>query len=227
MKNDRRFIAMPPAVMSDQLLSAADFRILATIANHDRMSGNGRGCFASTSTIAQEACCGLRTAERSIQTLIGLGYLRSERSRSDGRRKILRVNYPEIPAKSAGEFTRDPRQSDPEYPPTHFELRDTEQGLTPRNQKSKQILLNREAYAENLRHSARSDANSRPISIETKIALIDRHKKSVSVEDLFRAVTFLQETIDQLGDDPNDRICGWAQRVLEDVHEELYRCGAA
>lgn len=96
------FLPMPMDSMFDTRLTLTDLRVLGAIAYFDRRSANGRGCFATASTLAQMAHCDTRTVKRATAKLRELNFIRSETSKSDGRRLIHRVVYMSGPAEIGG-----------------------------------------------------------------------------------------------------------------------------
>lgn len=88
------FRVLPDRAFEDKRLSATDYRVLAAIAFHDRGGANGRGCYATQSTIAARAGCHRAEVSRSIARLIGYGHLVAEKGAGrDGRRNMLSILY--------------------------------------------------------------------------------------------------------------------------------------
>lgn len=87
------FLPMPVDAMLDPRLSLAHIRILAVIAFHDRRGANGRGCFATVSTMAKEARYDTRTVKRVLADLRDFNFISSEKGLTDARRLVHRVVY--------------------------------------------------------------------------------------------------------------------------------------
>ncbi|MGO7370574.1 helix-turn-helix domain-containing protein [Rhizobium leguminosarum] len=87
------FAPIPGRANRDGRLSGLHFRVLATIAGHDRMSRNGQCCWAGRNTLAELVGCHPSRLSTSISDLIEWGYLEEQRHREDGRKKGYRVVY--------------------------------------------------------------------------------------------------------------------------------------
>lgn len=94
-----QFAAVPLRAISDALLTDRDFRILAVVASHDRMSrvrGKGQGAWASHRTMAAEVGGdGADYARFSVamNKLVKLGYLERGPLAGDARRHAYRIIY--------------------------------------------------------------------------------------------------------------------------------------
>lgn len=93
-----QFAAVPVWALSDDRLTDRDFRILAVVASHDRMSsvrGKGQGAWASHRTMAAQVGGGADYTRfsSSMTKLVELGYLRRERLEGDARKHTYRVLY--------------------------------------------------------------------------------------------------------------------------------------
>lgn len=93
------FLAIPNRVLGMKDLTGTDWRVLAAIAKRDNRSlegrGNGLGCFASTSTLAEELGITREAVSRSITKLIKAGVIQEDEKRFK-RSKVLRVIYSEV-----------------------------------------------------------------------------------------------------------------------------------
>ncbi|RVG01632.1 hypothetical protein CN172_04380 [Sinorhizobium meliloti] len=153
-----RFRVMPDSAFEDTRLSATDYRVLAAIAFYDRGGSNGRGCYATQSSIAKRARCHRVEASRSIGRLVEFGHLRAEKgSGKDARRNTLIVLY-------GGE---DERSNSVTYSdevnvanPLHTSAEKCNSSIdnhteNQRDDEHKDILLNAEGYAAEAAHIAR------------------------------------------------------------------------
>ncbi len=91
------FAPIPGRANRDDRLSGLHFRVLGTIAGHDRMSRNGQCCWAGRNTLAELVGCHPSRLSTSISDLIEWGYLEEQRHREDGRKKGYRVVYETAP----------------------------------------------------------------------------------------------------------------------------------
>jgi hypothetical protein len=87
------FAALPGRVTTDDRLTGLHFRILATIAGHDRMGRNGQSCWLGRDKLAIRVGCNPTNLSTAISDLISWGYLEAEQSEQDKRRKGFRVVY--------------------------------------------------------------------------------------------------------------------------------------
>ncbi|WP_190241184.1 helix-turn-helix domain-containing protein [Mesorhizobium sp. M4B.F.Ca.ET.019.03.1.1] len=87
------FYCLPNAARRDARLTGTDHRVLGAITFFDRGGANGRGCFATQTTLATEAACDVRAVKRSIQRLVEFGILLVAKSPEDARRNTLHVVY--------------------------------------------------------------------------------------------------------------------------------------
>ena len=90
-----QFAAIPIRAMSDTRLGGPDFRLLGTIARYDRFGRNGAGCYVNGRKLAQEAGINYKHLGRQTQRLEAFGYITTEPSQTDKRRKIYSVLYGE------------------------------------------------------------------------------------------------------------------------------------
>jgi DNA-binding MarR family transcriptional regulator len=90
-----RFAPIPARAARDRRLSARHWRVLAVIANHDQLDGNGAGCWASQRRLAH--LLGMDEADFSnlVTDLRTWGYINATTNPNDQRRRILRVIYNE------------------------------------------------------------------------------------------------------------------------------------
>lgn len=91
------FAAIPGRANRDDRLSGLHFRVLGTIAGHDRMGRNGQCCWAGRATLAKLVDCHPSRLSTAISDLIEWGYLDEERHKDDGRKKGYRVIYEAAP----------------------------------------------------------------------------------------------------------------------------------
>lgn len=91
------FAAIPGRANRDDRLSGLHFRVLGTIAGHDRMGRNGQCCWAGRAKLASLVDCHPSRLSTAISDLIEWGYLDEERHKDDGRKKGYRVVYEAAP----------------------------------------------------------------------------------------------------------------------------------
>lgn len=91
------FAAIPGRANCDDRLSGLHFRVLGTIAGHDRMGRNGQCCWAGRNTLAELVGCHPSRVSTAIRDLIEWGYLEEQRHEEDGRKKGYRVVYEAAP----------------------------------------------------------------------------------------------------------------------------------
>lgn len=84
------FAPLPIRCVTDERLSALDFRVLTAIAAHDRLTANGLGCTAGQARLAQLTGCHPKSLPRTIARLADIGYLTVEPM---GRSRRMRVVY--------------------------------------------------------------------------------------------------------------------------------------
>ena len=87
------FAPVPISAIADKRLTALDHRVLEAVAYHDRFGRNGIGCSATHKRIAMLVGAHITNVTKSIARLISLGYLVSQKSGRDGRRRIYHVVY--------------------------------------------------------------------------------------------------------------------------------------
>jgi hypothetical protein len=90
------FAATPLRAIGDMALTGTDLRTLLAISFHDRRSipnGKGRGCVASSATLAREVGTDITTISRSVSKLVKLGYVQKEPQPADKRKHTLRVLF--------------------------------------------------------------------------------------------------------------------------------------
>jgi hypothetical protein len=95
------FAAIPVKAIGDHRLTASHFRVLAAIAEHDRLSksrGKGAGCYASNKTLAEK--CGVNYSNFStVATELGRwGYIVSAPHPISRRTRVYRVIYDDADA---------------------------------------------------------------------------------------------------------------------------------
>lgn len=95
------FAAIPGRANRDDRLTGLHFRVLGTIAGHDRMGRNGQCCWAGRNTLADLVGCHPSRLSTAISDLIEWGYLYEQRHEQDGRKKGYKVVY-EATADAAG-----------------------------------------------------------------------------------------------------------------------------
>jgi hypothetical protein len=89
------FCPIPLQARADVRLTGAHWRLLSTIASHDRLSdrrGSG-GCYALQQTLASEANIHLTNIGDYARDLVKWGYIRIDRYPDDRRRLVYRVIY--------------------------------------------------------------------------------------------------------------------------------------
>ncbi|MDQ0318761.1 hypothetical protein QO002_000899 [Pararhizobium capsulatum DSM 1112] len=87
------FVALPGRVLSDDDLTALDFRVLGVVAAHDRMGRNGQCCWAGQKKLAAMVKCDPTRLSNSLSKLVNRKYLQELRDENDKRRKGFRVIY--------------------------------------------------------------------------------------------------------------------------------------
>ncbi|MEC5383621.1 helix-turn-helix domain-containing protein [Aurantimonas sp. C2-6-R+9] len=226
MKNNTVFIGLPPAAMADTRLSACDFRVLMAIASHDRLGRNGRGCFASVGTLAGEARCAIRAAERSISHLKICGYVKSSAREDDRRQRVYRVAYDESTTdKSVGETEGDHRQNRPKSPPD-FQKTAHKNQMVGGGKHMKHIVSNGEPYAEETASFLQNaDFLDREIRRGSQnlggwLAQVGRYIPHASDDELGRMLKELEVIVEAHSDfsDPN---AGWAERLLIEIGDRI------
>ncbi|MBZ9655043.1 helix-turn-helix domain-containing protein [Phyllobacterium lublinensis] len=182
------FAALPIEIMLDKKVPPA-IRVLCAITKFDRVGKNGRGCFATQSTIAQETALDIGSVKRWIKYWVDLGYLSSEKDKKDARKRVLRVVYKsrgdeasEIGRTSATNPNKDRSQNAPEIGRTTEKYDEENHKFTSRKYREKQIVLNDEANAEetapfSLRKTGAS-ISSREENIGGLLAQIERDFKA-------------------------------------------------
>jgi hypothetical protein len=91
-----QFAAVPIAALGDTRLSASHYRLLATISYHDRMGGNGQGCYALHSTLADRAHVDYTNIARLTRDLRDWGYLSITENPGDKRLKTYRIRFENV-----------------------------------------------------------------------------------------------------------------------------------
>ena len=87
-----------PMLAIDPSLSPLDIRVAIVIAVHDRMStvrGKGDGCTASRDRLLALIGCDNTSLSHSLRRLENGGYISSERSAGDGRKRTYRTLFPD------------------------------------------------------------------------------------------------------------------------------------
>jgi hypothetical protein len=79
--------------MGDDRLSGSHWRVLATIAFHDRFSANGAGCYAGATTLAKEANVHPNNLAAITSSLEQWGYLKVSRNALNRRLKTYSLIY--------------------------------------------------------------------------------------------------------------------------------------
>lgn len=87
------FAALPGRVTLDKRLNGLHFRILATVAGHDRMGRNGQCCWLGRDKLAIRVSCNPANLSTAVAELTAWGYLEAVQSQEDKRRKGLRIVY--------------------------------------------------------------------------------------------------------------------------------------
>ncbi|MCQ0990354.1 helix-turn-helix domain-containing protein [Jiella marina] len=215
------FLMIPVDAMFNKHLTLNDLRVLAAITFHDRRGANGRGCFATNSTLAVRAGCDTRTVKRALSRLRELGYVRSEHSAHDGRRFVHRVVYrssiEEKGDKHAPNSVPDRGHSETILGTSHQVHLQENQDLASSNQKEKHILLNREADAVETASSG-DDANL--LYPHAWLAIVDRNKETASTRQLERCLPYLEKIME--GYETGDPVHGRAFRLCEEIGAILY-----
>src|SRR5262249_37568716 len=106
-----QFAALPLRALSDADLSGSHFRLLATIAYHDRFGKNGQGCYATQATLSRISGIHVTNIPKLAANLVRWGYLDMSRNEMDRRLVTYRVRYDdlEIPARTARD--REPKNA--------------------------------------------------------------------------------------------------------------------
>ncbi len=97
-----QFAAIPIRATADTRLGGPDHRLLGTIARYDRFGRNGAGCYVNGRKLAQEAGINYKHLGRQTQRLEAFGYITTEPSQTDKRRKIYSVLYDEAEIVTCG-----------------------------------------------------------------------------------------------------------------------------
>lgn len=153
MADKAQFAALPVRAIGDQRLTLVEFRALACIAFHDRMSGhkrgNGQGAWASNKTMAAEIGCHFTNVSSAITRLAQLGYISREQHHFDKRKFVYRVIYDGPDCLPDDKQYND--QADPDSLPTdkrHVPHRDRD-SLSADEPISKVVCLNSENLVSN------------------------------------------------------------------------------
>lgn len=142
------FYCLPNAARRDKRLTATDHRVLGAITFFDRGGANGRGCFATQTTLAKEAACEVRAVKRSIQRLVQFGLLKVVKSNEDARRNTLHVVYEDELGDNPDTYSTP--QKGASLSPNTREIGDNDFGDVVENQEhaeDKEIRLNLEGNA--------------------------------------------------------------------------------
>lgn len=111
------FAAIPVRALADDRLSALHFRVLGAVAFHDRFGGNGTGCFASQSRLAEYCGCHYTALSHALADLRAYGYVQTERQNENKRKRVHRVLYAQsdqLPPLSADTDTWSAAQQSPD-----------------------------------------------------------------------------------------------------------------
>jgi len=216
------FRLMPDRAFADKELSATDYRVLAAIAFFDRGGANGRGCFATQSTIAVRAGCQREEASRSISKLRDHGHITMTASSSkDARRRTIHLVYDEVEM-STNSATHSANMCNN----TQEEPQQKQGG-----NEHKDILLNAEGYAVETgpnRISAPKWSDEKILSIEKEGAFLAILDREVRQGRLFQRdiAGKIYERLNEIYDaytECGDPIGGRAYSLLEtDIEEEGY-----
>ncbi len=87
------FAPVPARAMADRKLTAEHYRVLMTIAAHDRFGANGRACYASHPRLATLAKCHLKSLSRSLRVLAERGYIEVAPNPLNQCQRAYRVVY--------------------------------------------------------------------------------------------------------------------------------------
>lgn len=90
---------MPIRATNDTRLRASDYRTLLAVSQHDRMTKDSAGCYASQETLAKETGHARKTVADSLKHLTELGYLTRKRT-AGGRRWAYKIAYEPEPLRS-------------------------------------------------------------------------------------------------------------------------------
>ncbi|TIP42436.1 MAG: helix-turn-helix domain-containing protein [Mesorhizobium sp.] len=220
------FYCMPNAARRDPRLTGTDHRVLGAITFFDRGGANGRGCFATQTTIAKEAACDVRAVKRSIQRLVEFGLLLVAKSGQDARRNTLHVIYDEELGDNAAPYSA-PRKGtipvtfDPEIGDNDFEVFVENQGDT----EYKEIRLNLEGNAvETAAPSGLSKGNaeeSAPKPFGTSEPSNEDDSIAVGILSLWDDAPFLAKLDREVRNGRlfSSKIAGAIYRRLETIHE--------
>ncbi|MFK0688172.1 helix-turn-helix domain-containing protein [Mesorhizobium sp. IMUNJ 23033] len=88
----------PARAIGDKNLTSEELRILMALAVHDRLNGNGMGCYASHARLAALVGCHEKSLSRSLSALAGRGYISASRHPLNARLRVYRVIYTEFDA---------------------------------------------------------------------------------------------------------------------------------
>ncbi len=87
------FAAIPGRATLDKELTALHFRVLMVIAGRDRMSRNGQYCWESSTKLADRIGCNAKCFSSAVSELESMGYLETQKSENDKRKRGVRVVY--------------------------------------------------------------------------------------------------------------------------------------
>jgi hypothetical protein len=88
-----QYAAIPQRALGDIRLNASHWRVLATIAAHDRFGKNGTGCYASHRKLSAMASVNYNNLSTLIGELVFFGYVTKERGNLNRRMRVYRVIY--------------------------------------------------------------------------------------------------------------------------------------
>jgi DNA-binding MarR family transcriptional regulator len=105
-RQTRIFSPLPQRAMTDVRLTARHWRVLCAIAAHDRLGGNGAGCWASQQRLADLTSSGYSRTSDALADLREYGYLETEHHPKDRRRRVHRIVYDEARDRAAMKAAR-------------------------------------------------------------------------------------------------------------------------
>ena len=94
MAGKQKFAALPARACGDPRLTAGHWRVLATVAYHDRFNHNGRGCYITHQNMAETIGSSRSSVTQWLRDLLSWGYLCTlEPLTGDRRREAYAVLY--------------------------------------------------------------------------------------------------------------------------------------
>lgn len=84
------FAPVPMRAWRDKRLTALHLRVLGAISCHDRLNGNGQGCWAGNARLAEIAGCHEKSIPRTVTGLIKMGYVRNLEAKPGTQRSRVR-----------------------------------------------------------------------------------------------------------------------------------------